>query len=156
MHDLTKADEIYNKMSTDEKVNKTFKIFKEKMPTEFCRLMYLMEYGCHIVTPDLYNDAINCLEWFGDRGQGAKWSTEEIIKASGIDFDSLEHKEKKKYTKYDFAFMVNYNYSKYCNIISDTSYYLKMSKNDLENENIRENPSEHAYHKALKLIKMYE
>lgn len=158
MHDLTKADEIYNKMSTDEKVNKTFKIFKEQMPEEYCNLMYIMEYGCHIATKEMYDKAVSLFDWVDDKGSGAKWSVDEIVRSSGIDFDSMEHKEKKKFTKFDYAYVVNMLYSDNCNVGDLTSSgYLKMAKNYLTDKDPADgcDASERAYKDAKERIKNY-
>lgn len=150
MYDLTKADEIFNKMSTDEKVNKVFMIFKDKMPEEYCALMYIMEYGCHIVTEDLYNEAISYLKWSNDKGTGAKWSVDEILKLADIDFSN------KDYYEYDYAYVMNMLYSDYCGVFTDASYYLKMAKMYLEDPDYMGKADERAYHNALKRIKYFK
>lgn len=150
MYDLTKADEIYNKMSTDEKVHKLFDIFKEKMPEEYCILMYIMEYGYHIVNKEMYDKAVMYLKWADDKGAGAKWTVDDIVKIADIDFDE------KDYYKYDFAYVMNMLYSDYCNIFTETNYYIKMSKNYLEDKDYAGEPDERAYHNAIKRIKYFE
>lgn len=126
------------------------KTFIEEMPGEALLLFDKMLYGCHIGSRELYEVAVDNLYWVEDKGHGAKWTIDEITRVCNIDFES------KLYTKYDLCFLVNYDYAKYCNLGYDAMQYVKMAKNDLENENIRENPEYHAYKVAKKLIKMYE
>lgn len=109
------------------------------------------EYGCHIGTEEFYEKAVDLLEWVGDKGEGAKWSVDDIIRLSGIDFD------KKDYTDYDYAYVVNMLYSDYCNVFTDSSYYMKMARNYLEDLDPadKQNPSERAYRDAKERIKNY-
>lgn len=105
------------------------------------------EYGCHIGTEDFYEKAVDLFVWVGDKGEGARWSVDDIVRLSGIDFD---HKE---YTEYDFAYVVNMLYSDYCNVFTESSYYLKMAKNYLEDPDYCGEASERAYHNAKKRLK---
>ena len=105
------------------------------------------EYGCHIGTKEFYDEAVDLLEWVGNKGEGAKWSVEDIARLSEIDFD------KKEYTKYDYAYVVNMLYSDYCNVITESRDYLKMAKNYLEDPDYCGEASERAYHNAKKRIK---
>lgn len=149
MHNLTKANEIYEELKSEGKlIDEMFKVFKEKMPEQFCELMHIIKYGCHIHDEELYNKAVALLVWVDDKGKGARWTKNDIIKlATNIDFNA------KKYTEYDFAFSMNKLYALYCNAITEPSYYLKMTKDYLEDPNKIEDPSERAYHYALKQIK---
>ncbi len=105
------------------------------------------EYGCHIGTQELYENAVQLLDWVDNKGSGARWSVEDIIRLSGIDFD------RKEYTEYDYAYSVNMLYSDYCNIFTESSYYLKMAKNYLEDPDYCGVASERAYNNAKKRIK---
>lgn len=109
------------------------------------------EYGCHIGTEEFYDKAVDLLEWVGDKGEGAKWSVDEAVRLSGIDF------EDKEYTDYDYAYILNSLYSDYCNIFTDSSYYAKMAKNYLEDKDPadKQDPSERAYKMAKERIKNY-
>lgn len=150
MYDLTKANEIFEKMSTDDKVNRVFEIFRDKMPEEFCNLMYIMEYGCHIVTKKLYDHAVSLLVWAKDKGKGEKWSVEKVVELANIDFSEV------KYYEYDLAYVMNMLYSDYCDIFTDSSYYLKMAKAYLEDPDYMGKADERAYHNAMKRIKYFE
>ncbi len=109
------------------------------------------EYGCHIGTEDFYNKAVDLLKWVGDRGKGAKWSVDDAVRLSGIDFD------KKDYTEFDYAYVLNMMYSDNCNATTESSYHLKMAKNYLEDNDPADgkDPSERAYRDAKERIKNY-
>ena len=68
----------------------------------------------------------------------------------GIDFNT------KDYSCYDFAYVANMLYSDYCNIFTDATYYIKMAKNYLEDPDYMGDPSERAYHDAIKRIKYHK
>jgi hypothetical protein len=97
----------------------------------------------------MYNDATELFEWADDKGTGAKWSVEDIKNVSGIDFNS------KDYTLLDFAYTMNMLYSDNCNVFIEPTYYIKMSKNYLEDNDYMGNPSERAYHDAIKRIRYF-
>lgn len=95
----------------------------------------------------MYEKAVDLLEWVGDKGNSARWNVDDIVRLSGIDF------AKKEYTDYDYAYVVNMLYSDYCNIFTDSSYYMKMAKNYLEDPDYCGIASERAYNNAKKRIK---
>ena len=79
MHNLIKADEIYQELKSEGKlVDEMFRIFKEKMPEAYCKLMHLIKSGCHIYDEEMYNEAISHLEWANGKGKGAKWDVDTI------------------------------------------------------------------------------
>lgn len=149
MHNLNKAMEIYEELKRDDPAldTKMVKHFADKMPKEFARTMYEMKYGCHIYDEDTYNEAVALLEWVNKSGKGAKWSVNDLVKLSGIDFDT------KDYYSRDFAYIANMLWSDYCNVFTDASYYIKMAKNYLEDPDYMGDPSERAYHDAIKRIR---
>lgn len=152
MYDLTKADEFYEelKIADPEFDHKMMKCFRKRMPHQFAKLMYEKKHGHHLVTKEQYDEAASLLKWIEDKGSGPKWKVEEIVKLSNIDFDN------KKYHPHDFAYAVNMLYAENCNTLTEPSYYLKMAKNFLENPNYPGDPSERAYHCAMKRIESYE
>ena len=149
MYDLQKADEIYKrKMSENPQFAKEIvEEWREDMPENFADYMLKLEYGCHIVDVSMYDEAIGYLKWVDDKGIGAKWSVDEIKRASGIDFDD------KDYYIHDYAYVCNMLWSDYCNIFTETNYYLKMARNYLEDADYCGDPSERAYKNAKKRIK---
>lgn len=106
----------------------------------------LQEYGCHIGTEELYEKAVNLLQWVDNKGVGARWSVDDITRICGIDFDT------KEYYSFDFAYVVNMLYSDFCNIFTDSATYCKMAKNYLEDPDYHGNASERAYKNALERI----
>lgn len=151
MYDLQKANEIYQRKISENPhfYKELVEEWREDMPENFAEYMLKLEYGCHIVDKSMYDEAVNCLKWVDDKGEGAKWSIDEIKRASGINFDE------KDYYLYDYAYVCNMLWSDYCNIFTDANYYLKMAKNYLEDKDYMGDPSERAYKNAKKRIKYY-
>lgn len=83
------------------------------------------------------------------QSKGAKWSVEDIKSVSGIDFDT------KDYYEMDFAYVMNMLWSDYCNVFTETNYYIKMAQNYLEDPDYMGDASERAYKNAKKRIKYF-
>lgn len=152
MYDLKKADAIYDEMRAEGKdiVHEVMLVFKDKMPKEYCILMHLIKYGCHIYDEEMYNEAVSYLEWANGKGKGAKWDVDTLAKLSGIDF------EKTEFFEYDFAYVANMLWSDYCEIFTDTTYYLKMAKMYLTDPDYPGKADERAYKNAIKRIEYHE
>lgn len=148
MFDLIKADEIYHKKLI-ENPNYDHELvmeWKKDMPHQFAKKMYEDEYGCHIFTKEMYDEAVHLLKWADDKGHGAKWDVDTLIKLSGIDFSSVDFYE------YDFAYIVNMLYSDFCTVFTDANYYIKMAKLYLTDPDYYGEADERAYHDAEKRI----
>lgn len=152
MYDLQEAIEIYNQEKANDPNYDTVIVneWRENMPEQFTRFHLKRKYGCHIVNRAMYDEAVSLFDWVEDRGNGAKWSVEDIKRVAGIDFGT------KEYTLLDFAYTMNMLWSDYCNVIMDASYYVKMAKNYLEDADYAGEASERAYHDAVKRIQYYE
>lgn len=152
MYDIEKADKIYaEKLMEDPKfAEKLMDKFRDKMPEEFVKTMFEEEYGCHIVDRSIYDEAVSLLEWSENRGSGAKWSVEDILKLANIDFSN------KNYYEYDYAYVVNMLWSDYGHIFTEPSYFLKMAKAYLEDPDYMGKPDERAYKNAIKRIEYFE
>lgn len=152
MYDLKKADAIYDEMRAEGKdiVHEVMLVFKDKMPKEYCMLMHLIKYGCHIYDEAMYNEAVSYLEWANGKGKGAKWDVDTLTKLSGIDF------EKTEFFEYDFAYIANMLWSDYCEIFTDTTYYFKMAKLYLTDPDYPGKADERAYKSAMKRIEYHE
>lgn len=151
MYDYNEAIEIYNEEKAKNPNYDTVIVaeWREKMPEDFTRYHLKKKYGCHIIDRATYDEAVSLLDWVDNRGNGAKWSVEDIVKVSGIDFND------KEYTQLDFAYTMNMLYADYCNVFTDVSYYVKMSKNYLEDSDYMGEASERAYHNAVKRIRYF-
>lgn len=152
MYNLIKADEIYKKRveKNPQYDHELVVEWRNDMPQQFAKKMYEDEYGCHIVIEDMYEEAICLLSWSNEKGSGARWDANEIIKLSEIDFST------KNYYEYDYAYVVNMLYSDFCHIFTDAGYYLKMAKAYLEDRDYTGDPSERAYKDATKRIKYFK
>ena len=150
--DITKANKIYEEeLAKNPKFNEELVMeWREQMPEEFFRKMYEKAYGCHIYDEDLYNQAVSYLVWANDKGKGAKWDVDTIVKLSDINFEDVPFYE------YDYAYVVNMLWSDYCNIFTDTSYYLKMAKQYLTDPDYPGKADERAYKNAMKRIRYFE
>lgn len=151
MYDLAEAIEIYNEEKQKNPNYDTVLVteWREDMPEQFTILHLKKRYGCHIVDKSMYNDATELFEWVDNKGTGAKWSVEDIRNVSGIDFNS------KDYTLLDFAYTMNMLYSDNCNVFTEPTYYIKMSRNYLEDGDYMGDASERAYHDAIKRIRYF-
>lgn len=151
MYDLEEAIQIYNEEKTKNPHYDTVLVeeWRELMPEQFTRKMLRKKYGCHIVDAQTYNEAVALFDWVDGKGSGEKWNVETIKNVSGIDFNE------KEYTPFDFAYVMNMIYSDNCNVFTDSSYYIKMAKNYLEDPDYMGEASERAYHDAIKRINYY-
>jgi hypothetical protein len=152
MYDLAEAIEIYNEeKAKNPKYDEVIVTeWKEDMPEQFTMFHLKKRYGCHIVDKSMYEKAVDLFEWVDEKGTGAKWSVSDIKSVSGIDFST------KDYTLLDFAYVMNMLWSDNCNVFTDTSYYLKMTRNYLEDADYMGDASERAYHNAVKRIRYFE
>lgn len=117
-------------------------------PDEVSRMVDEMYLGCHIRDENFYNKAVS---YFvnNDGSKGAKWTVEDIVSKSGINFD------KKDYTDLDYAYVVNMLYSDYGNKIKDPDLLLDMAVQYLEDEDYPGEASERAYKNAKKRTKYF-
>lgn len=115
-------------------------MFAEEMPDEFEEALLEYEYGCHIASQKMYDEAVE-LFINQDNTKGAHWDIDVIKPKSGIDFNT------KDYTLWDFAYMVNMHYSDYGDKIgTDTLFW--MARRDLEDKDYPGEASERAYKDA--------
>lgn len=122
--------------------------FIEQMPQEAICLFDYMLYGYHIVSKEMYEDAVDCLV-NQDGSKGPKWSLTEIENKVNIDFDN------KDYTLMDYAYTLNMKYSDIGDLIS-TDMLMKIAKRYLEDKDYYGDPSERAYFDAKERIKYFE
>jgi len=98
----------------------------------------------YIANRKKYEELIEKLKWANGSGRGAKWSFEDIKKNSRIDFSNTD------YTEFDYAFLVNMLYAKCCKEFNDPSFYLKLAKCLLEDNDEETKLYKGAYHKDHK------
>lgn len=120
----------------------------DQMPQEAICVFDYMLYGYHIVSKEMYEDAVDCLV-NQDGSKGAKWSLTEIENKINIDFDN------KDYTLMDYAYTLNMKYSDIGDLIS-TDMLMKIAKRYLEDKDYYGDPSERAYFDAKERIKYFE
>lgn len=108
------------------------------------------EYGCHIMSIDVYNKGMTTLRW-ADGHSGSKWEVDTIKTLCGIKFDE-ENFSDEDFSLLDFCAEVNTLWSDYCLIISDPSIYFKMARQNLTDCDYPGDPTERAYKMLLKRI----
>lgn len=128
--------------------NELIMTFIDQMPQEAICVFDYMLYGYHIVSKEMYEDAVDCLV-NQDGSKGAKWSLTEIENKVNIDFDN------KDYTLMDYAYTLNMKYSDIGDLIS-TDMLMKIAKRYLEDKDYYGDPSERAYFDAKERIKYFE
>ena len=152
MYDLTEALQIYEE---ELRINPDYdhelvKEWRESMTESFTRKMLEKRYGCHIVDEKMYNVAVSLLVWPDGDTRGAKWSLKDVKGVAGISWET------KKYTLMDFAYVMNMLWSDNSNVFTNTSYYIDMAKNYLEDADYMGDASERAYKDAIKRIRYFK
>ncbi len=150
-HVMIRYEELKKKFPNLD--NDLITTFAKEMPEEFENVLteyeHEQEYGCHICTIKMYEEAVKLLKK-PDGEYGAKWSVEDIARKSGIDF------EKEDFTKHDFAYVVNMLYSDYGKKVTDVETILDMAEIYLTDDDYPGDPSERAYKNAKKRIKYFK
>lgn len=118
-------------------------VFINNMPVQALNTLEEYEYKhgkcnhiMHREDYDRYAEAIH---------GGPHWKVEDIEKASGICFAH------KRYTKYDFAYTVNYLYALFKHFKTDPREYIRMATAVLENPML-EDADDFAYNMATSMI----
>lgn len=80
MYDLEMADKIFLEMSMEDPdfAKKLVKKWRDKMPSEYCKEMQMVKWGCHIISKSFYEKG---LEFIKDKnGKPIEpWSVEDIL-----------------------------------------------------------------------------
>ena len=82
-----------------------------------------------------------------------EWVGEDDITTYDFGFKNCE---KSDFYQYDHADVLNMLYSDYCEIFTDTTYYLKMAKMYLTDPDYPGKADERAYHSAIKRIEYFK
>ena len=151
MCNIEVADEIYEEKRAKDPEFPHHLVMKwrSKMQNDYIREMLEIKHGCHIYDEHLYNEATSYFR-NKDGSEGPHWKVNAIVARSGIDFGKM------KFTKYDYAYIVNMLYSDYGDTISLAVHYLQMAKSYLCDEDYYGDPSERAYHDAMRRIEYFE
>ncbi len=131
-----------------EEVEEMLYEWYQKMPEQAEISINEILYGKHINNDKMYHLAVKFLK-NNDGSEGCHWSLDAVENKANIDFD------RKPYTLYDYAYAMNMLYSDYGNIFNDTSYFLKMAKNYLEDTDYMGDASERAYIDAYERIEYF-
>lgn len=82
----------------------------------------------HITNEHKYKELVERLKWNNGQGKGERWKVEEIKKYSRMNFDNED------FTEFDFAYLVNMLYSKCSKEFSDMSFYIRLAKCFLQDD----------------------
>lgn len=124
-------ENIRNKVEylAHKKPDKLAEVVKEmyyKAPHDVEFMIEQFAGGEHLTNKEDYEKATKELKWIDNRGQGAKWEIDEILrlaqKTANIDFEEVD------YTEFEFAYLVNLLYAMFCKVFVEITYYLRMAK----------------------------
>ena len=85
------------------------------------------EFG-HVTSEHKYKELTQRLKWKNGQGKGERWKSDDIKRFSRINFENED------FTEFDFAYLVNMLYSKCCKEFTDLSFYVKLAKCFLEDD----------------------
>lgn len=105
-------------------------------------------FFCHIHSKEMYDKAVSYIKNFNG-SKGAHWLPEIIKNKSMINFAD------KEYTLWDYSYMANKIYSHIGDLLMEENI-LKYAKRLLEDSDYPGNPSERAFHDAIKMIDYFE
>lgn len=130
---VTMEEMISNKLEylaekRPEKLVELAKKMHKKNPEAIESVLETVDEDGHITNRQKYDEAVQRLKWSNDKGHGERWKLEDLEKWSKIDFKNAD------YTKYDFAYLVNMLYAKCCKEFTDMSYFVKIAKCLLEDD----------------------
>lgn len=80
----------------------------------------------HITNPHKYHELVEKLKWAKEGGRGERWTMDDLKRMSRINFENVD------FTEFDFAYLVNMLYAKCCKEFTDVSFYMKLAKCLLE------------------------
>lgn len=90
-------------------------------------LSTMKEHG-HITSYQKYDELVNKLKWANKMNKGERWKLDELKRDSQVDFKNVD------YTEFDYAYLVNMLHAKCCKCFSEKSFYLKLAKCLLEDD----------------------
>ena len=146
-------EDLRNKIEylAHKKPDKLAELVKEmyhKAPQDIEYMLEQFSGGEHLTNREDYEKCVKKLKWIDNRGAGAKWQFDDIIrlaeKTEHVDFDNVE------YTEFEFAYLVNLLYAMFCKVFSDSTYYLKMAKSIFDYSNVSEEQHYGDFFKPMK------
>lgn len=144
MHNLETADKIFFDMQKDDPnfAKKLVLQWRELMPEEYAKVMYLAKWGKHIVTRELYDKG---LQFIVDN-QGEKietWTVDEILNVA----KKYINIDEEPYYNYDLAMMTNILKGDIFPIVKDPEKVILIAIEFLSDMDFPEyDASERAYH----------
>jgi hypothetical protein len=103
------------------------KVYKHN-PEAIEEMLENYEQFGHITNEHKYKELVDRLKWKNGQGKGERWKVEDIKRYSRMNFENED------FTEFDFAYLVNMLYSKCSKEFSDMSFYIKLAKCFLEDD----------------------
>ena len=103
------------------------KVYKHNPEAIEEMLEHYEQFG-HISNERKYKELVERLKWKNGQGRGERWKVEDIKKYARMNFDNED------FTEFDFAYLVNMLYSKCSKEFTDMSFYIKLAKCFLEDD----------------------
>lgn len=111
-----------------EKVVEFTKHMYRHNPEAVEKMLSTMKEHGHITKQTKYDELVSKLKWANKQNKGERWKLDEIKRVSQIDFKNVD------FTEFDYAYLVNMLYAKCCKYFSEMSFYLKLAKGLLEDD----------------------
>jgi hypothetical protein len=111
-----------------EKVVEFTKHMYRHNPEAVEKMLSTMKEHGHITKQTKYDELVGKLKWANKQNKGERWKLDEIKRVSQIDFKNVD------FTEFDYAYLVNMLYAKCCKYFSEMSFYLKLAKGLLEDD----------------------
>lgn len=143
MYDLEMADKIYAEMLMEDPdfAKKLVKGWREKMPLEYSKTMFIAKWGCHITTKDFYEKGLKFIT--DDNGKPIEpWAIEDILNVAKnyINIDN------EAYYQLDLAMMTNILKGDIYSVVKDADKVVLIAIKFLSDEDYPfSDPSERAY-----------
>lgn len=111
-----------------EKVMEFTKHLYKHNPEAVKKMLMTYEDNGHIKDKRTYQELVDDLQWSNKQGYGEKWTLEKIKKNAGINFEETD------FTEFDYAYLVNFLFSKCCKYTQDSYVFLKIARGLLEDK----------------------
>ena len=128
MHEEIREKIEYMMHKKPEKLIEFVKKVYKQNPEVIEEMLENYEQFGHVTNEHKYKELTERLKWKNGQGKGERWKAEDIKRASRLNFENED------FTEFDFAYLVNMLYSKCCKEFTDMSFYIKLAKCFLEDD----------------------
>jgi len=142
-YDLMEADKIYAEMLKENPdfAKKLVKEWRDKMPENYAKTMYVEKWGCHITSPEMYEKGLSYIT-DNKKEKISFWTIEEVKKIAR-DYINIDDQD---FYDHDLALQSNIKKGDYGSFMTDASKIIRAAIADLTDEDYPwGDPSERAY-----------